>query len=524
MTYQAASIPLFITYLSSVASFTTQLTRTFYPSSSTFSNERSRISQNPFYMSLDEEEDGELPDELSKLIGKRASIAKRSSVDESTLQSSTSSETATESKENQIASLYEGKSGMDMFEMPEFQSKRPIRTPETKDPSRSPGGSGSEEKESESSYIDFMAEYDDENDDFHVPNRIGFGTKDWGDTSSGFRSGKKLKKKDIKRGKFLAGDLQIAYNKLMEAGIVLADSSEAYGFSSRKNGLSSEQILGRCFEENTDTNPLIATTMSNPWKSFLRLGGGVGGSLRFGRRGILKAIEASAERLGTSVIDLYQVPSHMFYLGLPNVVSDALIMALDQGLINNIGVCNLDKSSMKRFARKLSKRGYQLTSNQFEFSLTNRKAYKSGLIQTCKKLGVTPIAHTPLGGGLASGLYTNTNPTGGQVSGKQPFDFKTLDRYDVLHGMLDTVANKVKKRLTKENQQIMNRRDRYSGPPINTDVTTSQIAINYVVAKGCVPIVGIKNPREADELIACLGWGLTSEEVKMLDDAAAMCE
>lgn len=55
-------------------------------------------------------------------------------------------------------------------------------------------------------------------------------------------------------------------------------------------------------------------------------------------------------------------------------------------------------------------------------------------------------------------------------------------------------------------------------------MTTTQIAINYVVAKGCVPVPTINNPREADELIACLGWDLTDEEVKMLDNAADMSD
>lgn len=465
-------------------------------------------------------DDDDLSDELSKLIGKRASIGKHNSLDDSV--SNTSNDVTNKRKKDTIASMYEGKTGMDMFEMPEFQSKRPLRISEINDPSRAPGGSKNGDEEKESLYIDFMAEYEDENE-FHIPNRIGFGTKDWGDSTAGFRFGKKLKKKELKRGMFLAGDLQVAYNKLIDAGIVYVDTSETYGYENRKNNLSSEQILGKVQTANVDSSSLIATTMSNPWKSLLRLyGGGIKGSLRYGRRGILKSIKASAGRLGVSAIDSYQVPHHMLYIGFPNVVTDALIMAMDEGLVNNVGVCNFDKNSMKRFARKLSGKGYQLVSNQFEFSLINRKAYKSGLIQTCKRLGVIPLAHTPLGRGLASGIYTNTNPTGGQASGVQPFDFKTLDKYDVLHGMLATVASKVKKRLTKENQELMNRRSRYN-EPINTDVSTSQIAINYVVAKGCVPIVGIKNPKEADELIACLGWGLTSDEVKMLDDAADMC-
>ena len=59
---------------------------------------------------------------------------------------------------------------------------------------------------------------------------------------------------------------------------------------------------------------------------------------------------------------------------------------------------------------------------------------------------------------------------------------------------------------------------------MNTEVSTTQIAINYVVAKGCVPMPSVKNPKDADELVGCLGWSLLDDEVKMLDDAADMSD
>eukprot|EP00559_Dactyliosolen_fragilissimus_P001217 CAMPEP_0184865510 /NCGR_PEP_ID=MMETSP0580-20130426/18348_1 /TAXON_ID=1118495 /ORGANISM="Dactyliosolen fragilissimus" /LENGTH=521 /DNA_ID=CAMNT_0027364745 /DNA_START=254 /DNA_END=1819 /DNA_ORIENTATION=- len=492
----------------------------------------------PMHMSSseDEEEEEDLDDELSKLIGKRDALRRSTSASASTSTSSSSTESSSSSTTasgetpsskvmtpEEITSLYEGKTGMDMFEMPEFKTKRPDRiskTDEIYDKGRDTSGSSSD-KNAEDKFIDFQAEYEDENE-FHVPNRIGFGTMAWGDTTLGFKDGKKLKKKEKKAGKFLPGDLQVAYNKLLEHGITLMDTSELYGLAGRKKSLSSEQIIGTCLEENSGENPIVCTTMSNPWK---HMKSGAGG-LRLGKGGILSAIESSLERIGTGSIDLYQVPPRMFYLGTPGTVADALCDAVDAGLIDHIGVTNMNnKNSMERFANKLSKRGHSLTSNQFEFSLINRKAWKSGLIAACKELGVVPIAHTPLGGGLASGVYTATNPTGGKVSaGKQPYDFDTLDKYSTLHTMLETVQNKVKSRLELENKQTMDRRSRYNGPAINTDISTAQIAINYVVAKGCVPIPGIKNGKEADELIGCLGWALSKEEVKMLDDAADMSD
>eukprot|EP00560_Eucampia_antarctica_P006366 CAMPEP_0197826482 /NCGR_PEP_ID=MMETSP1437-20131217/3439_1 /TAXON_ID=49252 ORGANISM="Eucampia antarctica, Strain CCMP1452" /NCGR_SAMPLE_ID=MMETSP1437 /ASSEMBLY_ACC=CAM_ASM_001096 /LENGTH=464 /DNA_ID=CAMNT_0043426951 /DNA_START=257 /DNA_END=1651 /DNA_ORIENTATION=+ len=459
-------------------------------------------------MSTEEESDD---DALSKLIGKRGGIVKKRA----------DTPKAPVIPPDDLPELKEplsDKTGMDVFEMPDFKVKRPLRSANKGDDNNS-DSEGSNDKDE--LFIDYQAEYEDEND-LHIPNRIGFGTMAWGNPDSGFKIGKKLKKKEKKRGKFLAGDLQVAYNKLTEAGITLVDTSENYGLSSRKEKLSAEEIIGTILEGNTETSPLITSTMSNPWTS-LRQGTG----LRIGRKSaILKVIEQSCERMGTSVIDLYQVPSKMFYLGTPGVVADALCMAMDQGLINNVGVCNMGKTSMKNFAQKLKKRGYDLTSNQFEFSLTNRKASKSGLIQACKQLGVIPIAHTPLGGGLATGIYTATNPTGGLQSAIAPFDFKTLDKFSTLHGMMETVTSRVGTRLEKEKNANQDRyKARFRGAPeVNTSATTAQIAINYVVAKGCVPVPGINNPKEAEELLGCLGWSLTDKEVKMLDDAADASE
>jgi diketogulonate reductase-like aldo/keto reductase len=59
---------------------------------------------------------------------------------------------------------------------------------------------------------------------------------------------------------------------------------------------------------------------------------------------------------------------------------------------------------------------------------------------------------------------------------------------------------------------------------LNTEVSTTQIAINYIVAKGCVPMPSVKNTAEADEIIGCLGWSLSDDEVNMLDNAADMSD
>ena len=58
-------------------------------------------------------------------------------------------------------------------------------------------------------FIDWTEDYNDENE-LHIPNRIGFTTVDWGNGKKGFVSGK-LKKKDRKMGKFNKTDLRVSY-------------------------------------------------------------------------------------------------------------------------------------------------------------------------------------------------------------------------------------------------------------------------------------------------------------------------
>ena len=65
-----------------------------------------------------------------------------------------------------------------------------------------------EDDEDRALFVDWTEDYDDENE-FHIPNRIGFTTAEWGDKSKGFVAGK-LKKKDRKAGKFNKTDLKVS--------------------------------------------------------------------------------------------------------------------------------------------------------------------------------------------------------------------------------------------------------------------------------------------------------------------------
>ena len=96
-------------------------------------------------------------------------------------------------------------------------------------------------------------------------------------------------------------DLQGAYNTLVEGGISFFDSSELYGSPFRKQGFSAEQMLGKFSNENFRYDATVATK----YAPGLFAGGAL--SPRFGRRGVVSALEESLERLERGYVDVYQV-------------------------------------------------------------------------------------------------------------------------------------------------------------------------------------------------------------------------
>ena len=51
--------------------------------------------------------------------------------------------------------------------------------------------------------------------------------------------------------------------------------------------------------------------------------------------------------------------------------------------------------------------------------------------------------------------------------------------------------------------------------------TLSQVAINWCICKGTIPIPGAKTVEQAQQNIGALGWQLDSGEIAELDRAAA---
>ncbi|KAK3260094.1 hypothetical protein CYMTET_30934 [Cymbomonas tetramitiformis] len=52
----------------------------------------------------------------------------------------------------------------------------------------------------------------------------------------------------------------------------------------------------------------------------------------------------------------------------------------------------------------------------------------------------------------------------------------------------------------------------------NGGKTVDQVALNYLICKGAIPIPGVKNAEQASEHAGALGWALDENEVATLDE------
>lgn len=51
--------------------------------------------------------------------------------------------------------------------------------------------------------------------------------------------------------------------------------------------------------------------------------------------------------------------------------------------------------------------------------------------------------------------------------------------------------------------------------------TQAQVAINWTICKGTVPIVGARNAQQVTEAIGATGWKLTEDEIQTLEEMSS---
>jgi aryl-alcohol dehydrogenase-like predicted oxidoreductase len=291
---------------------------------------------------------------------------------------------------------------------------------------------------------------------------IGVGAWAWGDRWFwGFGGG------------YVERDVREAFDACLNAGVRLIDTAETYGQG------ESERLVGKFIGSVSERFYIASKFMPFPW----RLG-----------RGVLKrALKNSLERLKLEKVDLYQI--HWPIPPVPvETWMDRMVEVHQAGLVDAVGVSNYDRNQTQRAFEELTRQGLKLASNQVEYHLLDRRIEKSGLLKQCQDMGVRIIAYSPLAQGLLTGKYSAQVPPRGVRGSRTPKS--VLDKLGGLIAQMRKIGVG------------------------HGDRTPAQVALNWVICKGALPIPGAKNQAQAVQNAGALGWRLTEEEIEFLDETA----
>jgi predicted oxidoreductase len=188
---------------------------------------------------------------------------------------------------------------------------------------------------------------------------------------------------------------------------------------------------------------------------------------------IIESCEGSLKRLGVETIDLYQL-HRPDWLMEPAEVAAAFTRLREQGKVREFGVSNFHFLKCIALQRALS---FPLVTNQVEISLANLAAFHDGTIDHCMSEQLTPLAWSPLGGGLLADGARKLLPA------QESYD--TAD----LSGVLQQMA-------------------------LRRGVDRAELALAWLLhhPTGIVPIIGSTNPARIRACVGSLKQSISREE------------
>jgi aryl-alcohol dehydrogenase-like predicted oxidoreductase len=272
----------------------------------------------------------------------------------------------------------------------------------------------------------------------------------------------------------------------LEAGLNMFDTADVYS-----KGLS-EEILGQAVAGRRQ-DILIAT------KASFRMGPGVN-DLGNSRHHLIRACEASLRRLGTDYIDLYQMHGFDAISPVEETLS-ALDTLVRSGKVRYIGCSNFSGWHLMKSLSVSERYGWsRYVSHQAYYSLIGRD-YEWELMPLAIDQRVGTVVWSPLGWGRLTGKIRRGQPPPEQSRLPKTAEAGPPVSNEHVYRVVDAVDE-----IAKE-----------------TGKTVPQIALNWLLQRPTISsvIVGARNEEQLQQNLGAVGWNLTVEQVKKLDEASA---
>lgn len=276
-------------------------------------------------------------------------------------------------------------------------------------------------------------------------------------------------------------------DRAIDRGITLIDTADVYGERDGVRG-GSETLLGQVLGARRK-QVVLATKFGNPFDpSGTRQGAS--------RQYIVRAVEASLQRLQTHWIDLYQL-----HRPDPQTPIDETLRALQDliaaGKVRYIGASNLSASDVhesQAVAREIGTAHF--ISSQDEYSLLRRDA-EHELLPALTSHGLGLLPYFPLANGLLTGKYRAGEPApAGSRLASTP---RLAERYLTPRDLATATALE---RFARERGH-----------------TLLELAFSWLAAQPAVAsvIAGASSPEQIDLNVAAAGWELSADDLKQID-------
>jgi len=268
---------------------------------------------------------------------------------------------------------------------------------------------------------------------------------------------------------------------VVDRGIDLVDTADVYG------GGSNERLVGRLLADRRDEVTLAT--------KFGIVNDGNGDTQMRTRNDptyVKQACDASLQRLGTDVIDLYYLHRREVRVPIEEVVG-AMSELVGAGKVRHLGLSEVTASELRAACAV-----HPIAAVQSEWSLWSRDVERH-VVPAAAELGVGVVPYSPLGRGFLTGtIDADTDLSHDWRGGLARFRGDARDT----NLELVSVARGI-------GQQI--------------GATTAQVALAWLCQRGSefgvgvVPIPGTRHPARVDENVESLQVALDGEAMSVLD-------
>jgi pyridoxine 4-dehydrogenase len=266
----------------------------------------------------------------------------------------------------------------------------------------------------------------------------------------------------------------------LDAGIDLLDTGDFYGMGHNEM-LIREALKGRPREQVLLSVKFGAMRdAANGW---------VGIDTR--PAAVKNFLAYTLRRLGTDYIDIYRPARVDPAVPIEDTVG-AIADMVKAGYVRHIGLSEAGSETIRR-----AQAVHPIVDLQIEYSLFSR-GIESGVLPTCRELGIGITAYGVLSRGLLSGHWSKDRTAGGRdVRAYSPrFQGENLDRNLALVEALRSVAE-------------------------SKSVTVAQAAIAWVLARGedIVPLIGARRRDRLSESLGALEVHLSADDLARIEQA-----